>query len=248
MNNEVLVEEDYPFIRITLNRPNYGNAYNFQTASSLIEIFKNIKKSENIYGVVIAGAGPHLCTGADLHWMSEAAALSHEENLKDMAIIKGLYEEILTLSIPVIVVAKGKVRGGGVGLVAAADIVLSASDTTFALTEARLGLIPGIISPILIAKIGRSRFLEMAISGREISVIEAHALGLVHQIIEPEKIEEALKETLAGIRKSSRRSLIEIKKSLGSIYHEETFDAFFRSSAQLRTTEEFRERYKPRKK
>jgi methylglutaconyl-CoA hydratase len=239
MNPEVIVKEDLPFIWITLNRPHCGNAYDFNTATSLVKIFQELKKRDDLHGVILTGTGSHFCTGADLQWMSKASSLSLEENLKDMAIIKSLYQEILTLSIPLIVMAKGKIRGGGVGLVAAADIVLGLNDATFSLSEARLGLIPGIITPILVDKIGRSRFIEMAISGREIDTLEAQRIGLIHQILRAENIDRALQETLSRLKDCSRKSLLEIKESVGSVYKEELFETFWKKSATFRAGEEF---------
>lgn len=244
MSTNLIIKEQPPFIRITLNRPEFGNSYDHTTAIELAKIFDDVSKRRDLQGVILEGNGSHFCTGADLHWMAKAIALSEEENIKDMEVIKRLYQKILSLPIPLIIMAKGKIRGGGLGLTACGDIVIAEEKTTFSLSEAKLGLIPGIITPILESKIGRSRLGELSLTAREFTTNEALSYGLIHHSIPDAKVEDVLHSTLSQLKENSHASLVKIKESLGPLYQEESFQKHLLFSAKMRSGEDFKERIK----
>jgi len=248
MNSSIIVEDHTWFARVILNRPQYGNAYDDCTAVELTSVIEKLSLRQDICAVVMEGKGTHFCTGADLNWMRKSHELSQEDNINEMNVIKQMYQTLLSLPVPLIVVATGKIRGGGVGLVACGDIVIASEKTTFALTEAKWGLIPGIITPILEARIGQSRFLELALTAREISTKEAREFGLIHFSVADEKLNESLHWVLGLLKENSRQSLMTIKKSIVSIYNEESFKKLQTLSAKMRASEDFKMRAKKLKK
>ncbi len=137
--------------------------------------------SGKLQAVVLSGNGKHFCTGADLNWMKASAQLSFEENVSDMRIIKEMYKAIVECPCPIISIVHGKIRGGGLGLVACSDYVYAQEEADFALSEVNLGLIPGIISPFIIHRTGDEKFNELASSGRMFNVDEALKIGLIQE-------------------------------------------------------------------
>ena len=137
----------------------------------------------SLRAVVISGAGPSFCAGADLAWMAKMAGYSEQENLRDARAAAAMFAAIDTLPMPVIAQIHGAALGGGAGLAAVADIALAADDTTFGFTEVKLGLIPAVIAPYVVAKIGLSAARELFVTGRRFDAAHAKDIGLVHAII-----------------------------------------------------------------
>lgn len=223
----VLTELKDDVFNIKLNRPEKSNSYDRQMAEEIRDAFLGAQLSEAKL-VLLTSAGEQFCAGADLSWMSEENA--------DMSIIKEMYEAVLALEIPLIGLVQGATRGGGMGLVACCDIVFCEPSANFSLSEAKWGLIPGIITPIVIQKIGPSQFLELAISARIFHYEEALAMHLVHH--PAQNLEEMLKQ----IKQHSLNSTKMIKKivredflSYQSLYKMLKFSNEMRSSADFKS-------------
>ena len=152
--------------------------------------------------VVFAGAGPTFCAGADLDWMRRMAGYSHQQNLDDASDMARMFLTLDRLPVPVIGRVQGAALGGGTGLAAICDIVVAADDAVFGLTEVRLGLIPAVIAPFVIGKIGRSAARELFLTGARFSAERAKTLGLVHAVVPEAELDHAvagyLKDLLAG--------------------------------------------------
>lgn len=174
-----LADVDY----VTLNRPEVRNAFNEQVIAEMTAWADRAATDGSLRGVVIGGAGPSFCAGADLAWMSKMAAYTHEENLRDARAAAAMFAAIDKLPMPVIAQIHGAALGGGAGLAAVADIAVAADDTTFGFTEVRLGLLPAVIAPYVLAKIGQSSARELFVTGRRFDAEHARRIGLVHAVV-----------------------------------------------------------------
>ena len=168
---------------LTLNRPEVRNAFNDGTMTELTWWADSVAQDGAVRAVVLAGAGPTFCAGADLEWMRRMAAYSHQENLDDASDMARLFQTLDRLPVPVIGRVQGAALGGGAGLAAICDIVVAADDAVFGLTEVRLGLIPAVIAPYVIGKIGRSAARELFLTGAKFDAARARHLGLAHAVV-----------------------------------------------------------------
>src|SRR6188474_69864 len=150
---------------VTLNRPEVRNAFNEHVIAEVTAWAEGAAHDPSLRGAVIAGAGPSFCAGADLAWMAKMAGYSREENLRDARAAAAMYAAIDSLPVPVVAQIHGAALGGGAGLAAVADIVVASDDAMFGFTEAKLGLIPAVIAPYVVAKIGQSAARELFITG-----------------------------------------------------------------------------------
>jgi methylglutaconyl-CoA hydratase len=141
---------------------------------------------------VLAGAGKMFCAGADVTWMSKMVSYTRDENVRDARAMSRLFEALDHLPIPLIGRVHGAALGGGVGLAAVCDIVVAAEDAAFAFTEVKLGIVPAVISPYAIAKIGRSAARELFLTGARFSAARAKEIGLVHAVVEESELDRVI--------------------------------------------------------
>ena len=179
----LLIQSDGPVVRITLNRPEVRNAFNEEMIADLTAWAESVKPGAARVAV-LSGAGQMFCAGADLTWMSKMVGYTHEENVRDARAMARMFEALDALPIPLIGRVHGAALGGGVGLAAVCDIVVAADDAAFAFTEVKLGILPAVISPYAIAKIGRSAARELFLTGARFSALRAREIGLVHAVAE----------------------------------------------------------------
>lgn len=184
MSNELFkyIKGKRGIVRIVLNRPDIHNAFNDEMIQGLIDAFEDIEKDESLRLVTITGEGKSFCAGADLNWMKKMVGYSDEENYQDSVKLAGLFQAINNCSLPVLAKVNGATLGGGTGVIAACDFVLSAKSAKFGFTEARLGLVPAVISPFVMAKIGESEARAWFLSGERFEAERAKDMGLVHEI------------------------------------------------------------------
>ena len=168
---------------VTLNRPEVRNAFNEHLIAEMTAWAERAAADGSLRAVVISGAGPSFCAGADLAWMAKMAGYTQEENLRDARAAAAMFAAIDTLPMPVIAQIHGAALGGGAGLAAVADIAVAADDTTFGFTEVKLGLIPAVIAPYVLAKIGQSAARELFVTGRRFDAAHAKHIGLVHAVV-----------------------------------------------------------------
>ena len=172
-------ERDGAVLRVTLARPERRNAFDGQLIGELTEVFADVGDARV---VVLAGEGTSFSAGADVEWMRASVDLSNEENVEDALRLRRLFESIEGCPAPVICRVQGHAFGGGCGLVAAADIAVAAPDAVFAFSEVRLGLIPAVISPFAIAKIGPGSARRYFLTGERFGADTALRIGLVHEV------------------------------------------------------------------
>jgi methylglutaconyl-CoA hydratase len=168
---------------VTLNRPEVRNAFNEDLIAEMTAWAKSAAQDASLRGAVIAGAGPSFCAGADLRWMAKMAGYTRDDNLRDARAAAAMYAALDSLPVPVVAQIHGAALGGGAGLVAVADIAIAAENTIFGFTEVKLGLIPAVIAPYVVAKIGQSAARELFMTGRRFDAAHARAIGLVHAVV-----------------------------------------------------------------
>lgn len=173
---------------LTLNRPEVNNALNAQFIDELSQVFDTLARLEELTCLIIKGQGKHFCAGADLKWMKDSAQFSFEENKTDAKALSDLLLKIHHFSKPIIGCVHGAIYGGAIGLVACCDWVLACSSSQFCFSEVKLGLIPAIISPFILQKIGYSNTKAYFLSAAKMDASKALALGLCHQISSPETL------------------------------------------------------------
>lgn len=172
--------------RVTLTRPEVHNALNGALIAELRAAFGALAREEptDLRAVVLAGDGPSFCSGADVSWMRAAMSLDVESNEQDAMAAAEMFETIDTCPVPVIARVHGAALGGGMGLCAISDVVIAEAGTRFGFTETRIGILPAMISPFVIAKIGESNARALFPGGRRFDAIRAQRIGLVHEVVE----------------------------------------------------------------
>jgi methylglutaconyl-CoA hydratase len=169
-------------VTVSLNRPELHNAFNDQLIAELTQEFISMNTDESVKLVVLTGEGRSFCAGADLNWMKQMKDYTDEENFEDSKKLAGLFEAINNFRRPVIGKVNGAALGGGAGLVAVCDYIIASEKAKFGFTEVRLGLVPAVISPYVIAKIGESNARVRFLTGDRFGGDEAIAMGLIHKV------------------------------------------------------------------
>ena len=183
------VERDGPVLRVTLARPERRNAFDGVLVAELTAAFDDVGDAR---AVVLAGDGPSFCAGADVEWM-RSSELSDDENVEDAERLRRMLETIDGCPAPVVARVQGHALGGGAGLVACADVTVAAGDAVFAFSEVKLGLIPAVISPFVLAKIGPSAARRYFLTGERFDAATALRIGLVHEIAaDPDAADERI--------------------------------------------------------
>lgn len=166
-----------------MNRPDVRNAFNAELISAIRETFIALDADDGVRSIVLAGAGKTFSGGADIVWMREALQLSEAENIRDAEAFAAMLIAIDRCSKPVIARIHGAALGGGCGLAAVADIVVASDDAIFGFTEVKLGIIPAVISPYVLPKIGISQARALFVTGERFSATHARDIGLVHHVV-----------------------------------------------------------------
>jgi methylglutaconyl-CoA hydratase len=167
---------------ITINRPDVHNAFDETTIAELTQAFEKAGADKTVRVVVLRGNGKSFCAGGDLNWMRRVADYSFDENVTDAMGLGKLLKTINFLPKPTIALVQGNAFGGGVGLAACCDIVIAEEGAQFCLSEVRIGIIPSIISPYVIAAIGERQARRYSLTAERISASEARRIGLVHEV------------------------------------------------------------------
>lgn len=206
-----------PVEHLTLNRPEVRNAFNEYLIADISAWAKRAATDPELRVVVMSGAGPVFCAGADLTWMSKMAAYSKDENTRDAIAAAAMFAAVDNLPIPVIARIHGAALGGGAGLAAVADIAVASVDAVFGFTEVKLGLVPSIISPYVLAKIGRSAARELFLTGRRFTADRAREIGLVHSVVSADQLDRAVHEYVDEILASGREAIAAAKALIRQI-------------------------------
>jgi methylglutaconyl-CoA hydratase len=230
---------------VSLARPEVHNAFNETLIAELVAALRKLGADAAVRAVVLVGAGPSFCAGADLNWMKKMAGFSRGENLADAKALSAMLATLYSLPKPTIARVHGFAFGGGVGLVACCDIAIGARDTTFALSEAKLGLIPAAISPYVIEAIGARAARRYFLTAERFSAEEAHRLGLLHGLAPPSQLDERIGELLGSLVTAGPRAQAECKALIRAVAHRPISAAVIADTAKriarVRATGEARE-------
>ena len=220
-------------LRITMSRPEQRNAFDAALIQELTGAFAGVG---DVRAVVLAGEGKSFSAGADVEWMRAAAELSYEGNVADARRLRMILETIDSCPAPVIARVQGHALGGGCGLVACSDIAVAAPDTRFAFSEVKLGIIPAVISPFALAKVGASAARRYFVTGERFDAETALRIGLVHELAED--LDAAVDGLLEELRSAGPEASRHAKKL---VLERPDGLATERRIAQRRTSEEGQE-------
>ena len=182
MTQTLAVERQGPIGLVTLNRPDRHNAFDDALIAELTEALRSMEAEDAVRVVVLSGAGKSFSAGADLNWMKRMSGFSKDENQRDAMGLGALMRTLAHLRKPTIARVHGAAYGGGVGLVACCDIAVASHAATFSFSEAKLGLIPAVISPYVVSAIGERAARRYFLTGERFDAGEAWRLGLVHDL------------------------------------------------------------------
>jgi methylglutaconyl-CoA hydratase len=197
----VRVEWDQDVLRVTLARPDRRNAFDAEVIRELSEAFVDIGRAR---AVLLSGEGASFCAGADVDWMRASAELSIDENVADANAMRQMFEAIDGCQAPVVARVQGHALGGGAGLVAAADIPIASPETVFAFSEVKLGIIPAVISPFALAKIGGANARRYFVTGERFDAETARRIGLISEVADD--LDAAVDRVIAELRSAAPRA------------------------------------------
>jgi methylglutaconyl-CoA hydratase len=226
------IEREGSVLRVTLARPERRNAFDAALIAELHDAFSNVGDARV---VVLEGDGPSFCAGADVEWQRSSVDLSYDENVEDAMRLYRMCERIDTCRAPVVAKVQGYALGGGSGLVACADIAIATPDATFGFTEVKLGIVPAVISPFVLPKIGayaRRYFL----TGERFDAATALRIGLISEIAE--RLDDAVERVVGELLTSGPRAARAAKEL---VRERPTGEETARIAAQLRSGEEGQE-------
>jgi methylglutaconyl-CoA hydratase len=203
------VERDGEVLRVTLARPQQMNAFDAALIAELAEAFADVGDAR---AVLLSGEGPSFCAGADVEWQRASIDLSYEENVEDALRLYRMLAAIDGCPAPVVVRVHGYALGGGSGLVACADIVIAAEDATFGFSEVKLGIIPAVISPFVLPRIGSGAARRYFLTGERFGAETALRMGLVHEVVPPGDLDDAVARVLGELQTSGPRAAREAKR------------------------------------
>jgi len=206
-----------PFVTVTLNRPDVRNAFNEELIADLTAWAIDASRSPDIRAAVLRGAGKSFCAGADVTWMAHTVTYTREQNLDDARRMRRMFELLDELPFPLVGRIHGAALGGGAGLAAVCDMVAAADDATFGFTEVKLGILPAVISPFALRKIGISAARELFLTGARFTATRARELGLVHAVVPPAGLDEAVETFLAEIRTAAPEAVREAKRMIRDV-------------------------------
>jgi methylglutaconyl-CoA hydratase len=204
---------------VTLDRPDIHNAFDETLIARLTETFVDLDDDPAVRAVVLAGAGKSFCAGADLNWMKRMAAYGPEENLADANALAAMLRALYALSKPTIARVHGAAYGGGVGLVAACDIAIGAQDATFALSEAKLGLIPATIGPYVIEAIGARQARRYFLTAERFDAATAHSIGLLHEVVPAQALDLRVDAIVQLLLAAGPNAQLECKALIRGVAH-----------------------------
>ncbi|MGZ8203214.1 MAG: enoyl-CoA hydratase/isomerase family protein [Burkholderiales bacterium] len=230
---------------VLLNRPEVHNAFDPEMVEALTTALRILERDDDVRAVVLVGAGPSFSAGADIGHMKKSATFSRKQNYEAALQTARMLQTLHTLEKPTVACIRGAVRGGGCGLVAACDIAIAARTATFRLSEVKLGIIPAMISPYVIAAMGDRMAHRYMLTGEEFDAAEAYRIGFIHDIVEEEELNARIGSLLAHLYSSGPKALVAIKELIARVAQapigDEIIEETSRRIAEIRATPEAQE-------
>jgi methylglutaconyl-CoA hydratase len=241
------ITTDAGVARVTLARPEVRNAFNEYVIRELRETFTNLSNDDSIRAVVLGGKGKVFCGGADVHYMRDALDLSYEHNVADAEEMSNMFRAIDRCSKPVIGRIHGAALGGGAGLVAVCDVAIATEATIFGFTEVKLGIIPAVISPFVIAKIGVSNARALFLTGERFDAERALKIGLIHDVVDPDELDTldtSVDAVINELRTAGPRAVSAVKALIPRVAaasYDDTLEITASAAATARASDEGQE-------
>jgi methylglutaconyl-CoA hydratase len=229
------VERDGGLLRVSLARPQQMNAFDAALIAELAEAFADVGDA---WAVLLSGEGPSFCAGADVEWQRASIDLSYEENVEDALRLYRMLAAIDACPAPVVVRVQGYALGGGSGLIACADIAVAAEDATFGFSEVKLGIIPAVISPFVLPRIGSGAARRYFLTGERFGAETALRIGLVHELVPRDALDDAVSRVLGELETAGPQAAREAKLLIREGPRDEETAKI---AARLRTGEEGQE-------
>ncbi|MBI5509825.1 MAG: enoyl-CoA hydratase/isomerase family protein [Deltaproteobacteria bacterium] len=213
----VLVARAPGVARVTLNRPDIRNAFNDVMIRELAAVFAALKDDPELRVVVLTGAGSAFCAGADLQWMGEVLSYTKEQNLRDSTALATLLREIYDFPRPVIGRINGPAIGGGTGVTAVTDIAIASDDAVFSFSEVKLGLVPAVISPYVLKRVGERHAREYFLTGVRLTAADAVHCGLVNRVVPKAELDGAVDEVVKHLLSSGPEAVMTCKRMVRDV-------------------------------
>lgn len=205
-----------PVVTVSLNRPQARNAFDEHLVAELAA-WASAPLPPHVRVAVLRGEGKVFSAGADLTWMSKMVAYSHEENVRDARAVSAMFLALDALPVPLVGRVHGAALGGGAGLASVCDIVVAADNAVFGFTEAKLGILPAVISPFALAKIGRSAARELFLTAARFSAERAREIGLVHAVVPESELDATVEGYVRELTSSAPGAVAAAKKLIASV-------------------------------
>ena len=237
-----LVTDDSGVARLVIARPERKNAFDAALISELTSAIGRIDRSTR--AVVLQTEGDTFCAGADIDWMRGMAEYSLDQNIADSKALAGMFRALYDLEMPLVARVQGAAIGGGAGLVAVADIAIASSEASFAFTETRLGILPAVVSPYVVRKIGAARATALFVTGSRIDAKRAHEIGLVERVVEPSDLDASVGRVLEAIRSGGPKAVNAAKRLVREVEGgrlDEVTDLTVKRIAEIRVSHEGQE-------
>lgn len=220
----LLCERQGPVVHLILNRPQVHNAFDDNLLKLLSTTLDELENDPSARVIVLSGKGKSFCAGADLNWMLKGATFTQEENEADAQAFAQLLHRIDRFSKPLVARVHRIALGGATGLIACCDIVVAEPDTKFAFSEVRLGILPAVISPFVIRRIGPSHARRLMLTGERFDATTAARLGLVHEVASAESIGEVVNTIVGDLLKSAPGAQANIKTLIDQVAFQRPHD------------------------
>ena len=230
---------------VTLNRPDVHNAFDDKLIALLTRELDALDRNPTVRVVVLAAAGNSFCAGADLKWMRRMAEYSEAENQADTEALAALMKALNRLSKPTVAEVQGAAYGGGVGLICCCDIAIASEAAQFSISEVKLGLIPSVISPYVVAVIGERQARRYALGAETFDAIEAKRIGLVHEVTAAEDLQAAVDAMVKALLANGPAAMAETKDQIAGVANHPVDDRLITAAAariaRIRVSDEGRE-------
>ena len=228
--------------RLVIARSERKNAFDAALIAELTSAIARIDRSSR--AVVLQSEGDTFCAGADVEWMRGMAEYSLDQNIADSKALAGMFRALYDLEMPLVTRVQGAAIGGGAGFVAVADIAVASTEASFAFTETRLGILPAVVSPYVVLKIGAARATALFVTGSRIDAKRAHEIGLVERVVEPSDLDAAVGRVLEAIRSGGPKAVNAAKRLVREVEGrriDEVTDLTVKRIAEIRVSQEGQE-------
>ncbi len=240
----ILIELNKGCARVTLNRPDRRNAFDASMVEELREVFETLGQDHSVRTIILTGSGSTFCAGADLRWMGMDRRVSEPEAQQEAKRLLAMFRTIDECPCPVIGRIQGAAYGGGIGLITACDVTVAAAHATFTFSETRLGLVPAVIAPFVLAKTGGSFARRFCLTGEPFSASTAQTAGLVHEVVEPAALDArvtVLTEQISHLAPQAVRDTKALFHGFRHLSYEERWEVCIAGNVRARLSSEARE-------